>query len=1041
MIELLAQHRVASNLAMIMMVMAGFWAMRTMPTSLDPPMNFPMVWVEVEWRGASAEDIEELVTVPIEQQLRTVTDVRELTSRTEVGFVRVSAEFHHGTDMTIALDRVKQRVSNLRNLPPDIEPPVVRRFIDLEPIASVMITAPGDISELIPLVRSMERDLLSRGIAGVFYDGLPEEEIALLIGGGRLRELGLTLEELAREVARVSRNVPAGMIGRGQGSRQLRSLDQRRDPLAFEQLYITSNDQLIRLGDIADVVQRPREGQPEVTSNGAPAIEMMLWRSTEFDAHLANDIFENWLADVRPTLPSGVEVAVLYNIWDLLGTQLGMIFENGAWGLLLVIGILFLFLNGRVGFWVMIGIPVSFLLSLAFLHSVFGIGISIIALIAFVMALGIVVDDAIVVGEDTVTHFEAGMSPLEAAITGARRMWVPVMTSSMTTLAAFIPLLIIGGPLGEVILTLPAVLLCVIAASLIECFLVLPGHLKATLTNYRPPAPDSFRVRFDTAFARLRDKRFQPLLKRVLDYPGATTCAALGGVIVAISLIASQHVGFNLVTGFDFESLAADVEFSAATTDAQQAEFLAHLETTLDDVNQETNGVNLRGFSTKRNLAKFDDEKINGAQFARIEGSYVFEEYRTVTPNDFADAWREKIHQPAYVERLTVGVDGGSNNGEPDMTLVLRGDSLSSLKSGAEALALALSAYPGLSNVTDDLPYGREQIIFSLTPTGRALGLTSDAVGGQLRSAYSGARVQIFNQDDAELEVTVMLPNDERGDLYRLQQFPIRTPSGEFVPLANVAELANKRGIDTIRHTDGQMSIRLSADVDEEVANAMAVVEDVEENIVPTILDRYNLKFGLGGKSEQDKLLMDTLTLGAGLTLVLIYLILAWVFASYLWPLAIMTAIPFGLTGAVLGHWVLGWDFGAMSLLAFFSLTGIVVNDSIVLISFFKRDVDAGVPLREALEHAVTARFRAVLLTSLTTIAGLMPMMFETSTLSMYMSPIAITLCFGLAFATALVLLVIPALILLLESLKAHVVRLGTKVVALVLPTSEGKAS
>ena len=527
MIQLLAQHRVASNLAMIMMILAGLWAIRTMPSMLDPPMNFPMVYVEVEWRGASAEDIEELVTVPIEQQLRTINAMRELTSRTEVGFVRVAAEFHHGTDMTVALDQVKQRVANLRNLPPDIEPPTVRRFIDLEPIATVMVSAPGDISELIPLVRSMERDLLSRGIAGVFYDGLPEEEIALLVGGGRLRELGLTLDELAFEVGRLSRNVPAGMIGRGQSARQLRSLDQRRDPLAFEELTIASGDQLIRLGDIAEVVQRPREGQPALTNNGQPAIEMTLWRATEQDAHIADVLFDAWYADVEPTLPPGVVMTVYNDIWELLGAQLNMIFKNAASGLILVIGILFLFLNGRVGFWVMVGIPVSFMLSLALLFSVFGMGISIIALIAFVMALGIVVDDAIVVGEDTVTHFENGKSPLDAAVAGARRMWVPVITSSMTTLAAFIPLLIIGGPMGDMILTLPTVLLCVIAASLIECFLVLPGHLKASLASYRPPGPDSFRSRFDARFAKLRDDRFMPLLRRALDYPAQPSARRL----------------------------------------------------------------------------------------------------------------------------------------------------------------------------------------------------------------------------------------------------------------------------------------------------------------------------------------------------------------------------------------------------------------------------------------------------------------------------------------------------------------------------------
>jgi multidrug efflux pump subunit AcrB len=328
-----------------------------------------------------------------------------------------------------------------------------------------------------------------------------------------------------------------------------------------------------------------------------------------------------------------------------------------------------------------------------------------------------------------------------------------------------------------------------------------------------------------------------------------------------------------------------------------------------------------------------------------------------------------------------------------------------------------------VSNVIDNLPYGKDQIIFELTPKGRSLGLTSDAMGRQLRSAYSGSRVQIFNENENELEVRVMLPDVEQDDISRLQQFPIKTPDGTFVPLSSVAVLYNRRGIDIIRHTNTRLAVSVSASVDPEIGNAIAITNDLQKTALPAILDRYNLTFGLGGKSEQDQVILATMALGGVLTLMLIYLILTWVFASYLWPLAIMMAIPFGFTGAVFGHWVTGWDVGAMTLLAFFALTGVVVNDSIVLISFFKRDLESGRTIREALDHAIRARFRAVILTSLTTIAGLLPLMFESSSLAFYVAPIAVTLCFGLAFATLLVLIVIPALILLLEDVRSSLQR------------------
>ncbi|MDA1076891.1 MAG: efflux RND transporter permease subunit, partial [Proteobacteria bacterium] len=594
----------------------------------------------------------------------------------------------------------------------------------------------------------------------------------------------------------------------------------------------------------------------------------------------------------------------------------------------------------------------------------------------------------------------------------------------------FIPLLLVGGVMGDVILTLPMVLLCIILASLVECFLVLPGHLKASLSNVKPTAPDSWRARFDGVFFRFRDQKFMPFVRRALDYPGATLCAATGGVIIAFSLMASQHVAFNLVTGFDFETLEAQVEFASTASDKQKEAFLDHLQERLSAVNKSHPGDNAQGWITKSNLAEFNEERLTGEQYASIQVFFRFAETRTVDPQTFVNEWQAGIDRPPYIEQITVGVAGGQNNGQADITLVLRGQDINSLKEGAEALSDLLGAYPGVSNVVDNLPYGREQIIFRITPTGRALGLTPAAIGSQLRAAYDGTRVQILNENLSELEVRVMLPDDERDHLGRLQQFPIRTLDGEIIPLTNAAQLYSRRGIDLIRHSNTQMAVQVSADVDSNINNAMAIIKDLKVSGLDEILNRHDLTFGLSGKSQQDEIIMQTMALGGILTLILIYLILAWVFSSYLWPLSIMMAIPFGFTGAVLGHWITGWDVGAMSMLAFFSLTGIVVNDSIVLISFLKRDVEAGGTLREALERAVSARYRAVLLTSLTTIAGLSPLMFETSSLAFYVAPLAVTICFGLAFSTLLVLIVIPAMILLLEAAKAHLRRSATSLIS-----------
>ena len=519
MIRLLAQHRVAANLIMVMMILAGLFTMKSIPSQLDPPAKFPVVVVEVEWRGAAAEDIEELITTPIESQLRTINGLYELRSKTQNGSVRINAIFNHDADMTQSIDTVKQRVANLRNLPPTIEPVNVRRYVDLEPVASLLVHGGSDISELIPLVRDFEKELMNRGIEGVFYDGLPKEEIAILVGGDSLQQMNLTLDDLANQIAHASQNVPAGSVGKGQDERQLRSLDQRRDARGFESLVLESSDQLVRLGDFAKVVRRPQSGQPLVQKDGKPAIEMILWRATSSDAMLSAKIVADWLAEIEPTLPEGVVVEQHADIWHLLSSQIDMIGKNAASGLFLVIVTLLLFLNSRVGFWVMLGIPVSFLLALALFYYGFGYGISIIGMIGFIMALGIVVDDAIVVGEDAMTHFENGASAEDAAVLGAQRMWVPVVTSSLTTLAAFMPLLLIGGQLGETILILPTILLCVIVASLIECFCVLPGHLKRSLEKVKPTDPESFRGRFDAGFKHFRETQIHAAGAQVARLP------------------------------------------------------------------------------------------------------------------------------------------------------------------------------------------------------------------------------------------------------------------------------------------------------------------------------------------------------------------------------------------------------------------------------------------------------------------------------------------------------------------------------------------
>ncbi|MCB1646912.1 MAG: efflux RND transporter permease subunit [Pseudomonadales bacterium] len=1020
-IALFTQHKVASNLAMIMMVLSGLWAVSQINTQLDPSVEWPYVHVNVNWPGASAEDVEQLVVVPIEQQLRTLDQLVEIYSVSWNGGAYVRAEFDFSSDMTQSLDQVKDRIGQIRNFPADMEPLRISRGTSYEEIAVVAVSSNGTLDELIPVVRQMERELLARGIDRIDFDGMPKEELAIQVSSARLLELNTSLDRIADEVRLRSSDAPAGTVGRGQGARQLRSLEQKRSSAEFEQIEVSLNQNggLTRLGDIATIEKRPQPEQPWLTRNGKPTIEMSLHRITDSDAIEAADILNTWLDETRPTLPAGMELHVYQEVWVLLKQQLLVIFDNGLSGLLLVVVSLFLFLNGRVGTWVMIGIPVSFLFATLIYFALFDGSINILALITFVMALGIVVDDAIVVGEDAVTLFEQGYSPAEAAAGGAHRMFVPVMTSSLTTMAAFVPLLITGGDLGKFIVTLPTVLLCVILASLAECFLVLPGHLKSSFEKIDPNKPSPFRIWFDTRFTYVRETWYRPVIEWALANPGTTLLTALGCVVLAVSLAASGRVGVKFVTGMSLEMLGANIEFSADASDEDRFRFLEHLESTLNQTDDEFDNANIKGYVVKYNSAFLNQERKRGSQYGSLRVEYAWDEERTISPQEFVNSWRSKVARMPYVEQLHIEVRGGANNGRPDITFILRGQDIPTLKTASEELQAALGSYKGVSNIYDDLPYGRDQLLFSLTPEGKALGLTTVELGRQLRAAYQGRRVQIFNLNEIEMEVLVTLPDAERNQIGFLQQLPVRTPAGDLVALGLVADLSSRRGIDVINHNNGFMSVAVSASVDSEVNNAQQIMGNLEENALADIRNKYGLSSDLGGVSRRNQEIVQTMALGSVLTLIFIYLILAWSFASYTWPLAVMTAIPLGITGAIFGHWVMDFDIGAMSLLAFFSLTGIVVNDSIVLISFFRRNLAEGMSVFDAVRDASLSRFRAVLLTSLTTIAGLTPLMFETFSLAMYMVPIAITLCFGLAFATVLVLIVVPALVILIENAAA----------------------
>ena len=1018
-ISVFAQHKVAANLLMLTLILAGLLSLSRLNTQFFPTFILDTINVRIVWRGASAEDVEDAITTRLEQELRTVDFIDKITSTSTYGMSLVAIEFEEGTEMGPALDQVKEQVAQLRNLPTDAETPEVTLITAYESVARLLISTSGELNELRYLVHQIENDLLDRGISRVNITGLPEEEMAIQVSTEKLQSLGLDIDTVSQRIAELSRDLPAGEIGNANATRQLRSLDQRRDAQAFAQLPIKTgfDGRLILLGDIAEIERRPMRKQVNVFYQGKPAVEIRLQRTDNADSLESAAILEQWVADNATTLPRGVELKVYDESWELIKERMNLLLTNGLGGLLLVIGVLFLFLHGRVAFWVAVGIPVSFMATL-FVMFLLGGSINMISLFGLIMALGIIVDDAIVVGEDSLAHYQMGENSLEAAEGGARRMLAPVVASSLTTISSFLPLMLIGGTMGNILFDIPFVVICVIIASLFESFLILPGHLRHTFHSMHHSEPSPFRKKLDDKFNYFRDEFFKPLVASAVKYRGITISSTIALLIIMIGFLAGGRLLFTFFPSPEGTTIYANARFIAGTPSSEVSRFLAELNDGLDKTKAEL-GEHLVDVSVTRLGSASTAGRLEAQveeRFGSIQLEMISPDARNIRNSDFIAAWRKHITLPPGIETFTLSERRVGPPGS-DVDIVLTGASAETLKTAGLEVAEALKQFEGVSAIEDDMPYGQEQLIYQVNSQGEVLGLTVNNVGRQLRSAFDGQLVQIFQDGDDEVEVRVMLPDKERDTMATLENFMLRLPQGDSVPLISVVDFEARRGFDVLRHTNTQLAIHITASVDSKVNNSNEILANLKQNFLPSLSERYGIQFSLEGRAEEQAETMGDMKTGVILAFSLIYLILAWVFSSYGWPLVVMSAIPFGLIGALLGHLVMGIDLTILSLFGIFGLSGIVVNDSIILVTFFKQLREKGMATNEAIITAASQRLRAVLLTSLTTIGGLTPLLFETSRQAQFLIPMAVSISFGLMFSTILVLLVIPALLSVHESI------------------------
>jgi multidrug efflux pump subunit AcrB len=1001
-----ARHRVAANLLMVMMFSSGVIALQKLNVQFFPNFELDQISVSTVWSGASSEDIETGITIPLEQRLRSIDRLKEFTSTSATGVSGITLEFDENSNMTFALDEVKKQVDDFSNLPDDAELPKVAQLVRYESVARLLISGPSQIDELRLLARQFERELISAGIDKVDISGLPKQQIQIELAAEQIQRLGLGLGELAGRID--------GLIGEEDGAREIRSQNQRRTPQDFANLAIVSEaDKRIHLGDIAKIERGHLSDSSTISVDGKNALVLVLRRNENGDSLEAAEILQNWLDKTRPQLPPNIEIQVFNERWQLIKERIMLLLKNGAGGLVLVLLILYLFLSARVAFWVAVGIPVSFMATLAVLYLVGG-SINMISLFALIMALGIIVDDAIVVGEDAQAHFDMGEDPLMASEGGARRMLAPVLASSMTTIAAFLPLMMIGGRMGSIMVAIPMVIVCVIVASLIESFFILPGHLRHAFVHNRAAKTSRFKEKLNRGFEHLRDNWFRRLVRVAIEFRWTTIACAIGFLLFAAGLFLGGKTSWQFFPSPESTTVYANVRFVSGTAREVVNKFVDQVETelnnTIDDIDETVVSTYYRvhGSTVGRGRA------ITGERAGSIYVELLSSDQRATDNPSFIENWRSRIKVPPGVEsfQITARQVGPSRR---ELNLRLTGSTPHRLKTAALDLAQTLETIPGVSAIDDDLPYGREQLIYELSPAGEALGLSITDIGRQLRAAYDGIILQRFQQGADEVEVRLQLPQSEQRRLDSLLYLPILLPNGEFVALETVANWRSAQGFETLRHFNGSLSVDVSADVNAALNNTAEIVADLTQFTLPALSSKYGIQYSVEGRSASQRETFADMRLGAIVALALMYLVLAWVFSSYGWPLLVMLTIPLGLTGAVMGHWLMDMNLTILSLFGFFGLSGIVVNDSIILVMFYRHIRDKGVSIYEALEEAACQRLRAVLLTSLTTIAGLTPLLFETSRQAQFLIPMAVSIAFGLAFATLLILLVIPAMLSIYE--------------------------
>ena len=1026
MIAWFARNHVAANLLMITILFAGVFSLTSrIPLEVFPSFETDTISVSVTLRGATPEDTELGVAILVEEAVQDLEGIEQIISVSSEGSARITIDVDSDYDAREMLADIKSRVDAINTFPADAENPVVSLAQRTREVIAVTISGIYGEKEINEFAEHVRDDLLRiPGITQVELAGVRDYEIALEIPQDRLRQYNLTLAQVSAAVANSSSDISAGNIKTDGGDVLIRSKGQayRKDEFADIPIKTNSDGSILRLKDIADIQDGFEETPVRTRFNGKQAAFIDVYRIGQQSAVEVADKVKQYIEDKQPLMPEGYELSYWDDDSQIVKNRIATLTGSALQGGILVLLLLTLFLRPAIAFWVFVGIPVSFMgafLAMPF----FGVTLNVMSLFGFILVLGIVVDDAIVTGENIYTHLRTSESGEEAAIKGTQEVATPVTFGILTTVAAFLPFAFIEGNRGALFAQIPVIVIPVLLFSLIESKFVLPSHLKHIKLRNEKSAKgnrlEQWQQRFADGFERAILRYYQPLLAFSLRHKLATLATFVGTFSIILALLMSGWTKFVFFPRVPSETVRASLTMTTGTTFEVTNQYIVKMSDKAEELRDKYVDSDT-GQSVILNVLASTGGRGGSSNVGSVRFEIIPPEQResSVTSADLVREWRELIGPIPGAESITYRAELGRSSDPIDVQL--SGNSQATLQEIADQIKTRLATYPTVFEIADSLSDGKEELQIELTQQGKALGLTRVNVSNQVRNAFFGSQVQRIQRGRDDVRVMVRLPINERRSLSDLQNILVQTPSGGSVPLSHVATLIPGKSPSQITRIDRFRTVSVTADVEKLNTNMTVLQAELAEFVQQLVSQYPGITWKMEGEAREQRESFSSLGIGLLMVFFAIYLLLAIPFKSYIQPIIVMSVIPFSMIGAVMGHWLMGMELTIMSVLGMLALVGVVVNDSLVLVDFINKKRLEGGTLMDAVVVAGASRFRPIMLTSLTTFIGLMPLLFEKSTQAQFLIPMAVSLGFGILFATFITLILVPINYMLVEKLKGN---------------------